>query len=443
MTAAGSWLVMAALLSLPQATPETHAADTEAADSSPARLQATVTTLGGTLAISPSPQAVRDGGTWYELLGEVYRGAIIAWTDSELVLQPQGSSEPVRIPLTDVVGVRFADAPPPVVGKDNIHVEVTDGSRLNGRALTLDGTAATLTSESLGTLTIPRAAVRNVRFAPLGELAEEWDELTQRVDRRDFLVIRKEKEVEDGDQKRIVSTLDHLQGTIAGMDGEFLQFLLDGNEIPVKREKVFGICLAQRDGRFGRDFVVQSVTGDRLACTALKIEDRLAAIRTGTGASLRVPLQQLQLIDYGDNRFVYLSALDPRTEEYTPYFDFTMPYRRDRYNYRLPLRVEGKRYARGLFLHSGTRLVYRLNGNYRRFQTVAGIDQEAGGGGNLDLTISGDGLVLFQSQITGRDPARILDLDVSDVRDLEILVEFGEDMGTLDHLDLADAKLLK
>jgi hypothetical protein len=49
----------------------------------------------------------------------------------------------------------------------------------------------------------------------------------------------------------------------------------------------------------------------------------------------------------------------------------------------------------------------------------------------------------LESDVRGSDPPQNLDLDVAGVRDLEILVDFGGDLDIADHLDLADAKVVK
>ena len=58
---------------------------------------------------------------------------------------------------------------------------------------------------------------------------------------------------------------------------------------------------------------------------------------------------------------------------------------------------------------------------------------------NLKIVFSGDGKALFDSIIKGTDAPRNLDLDVTDVRDLEILVDFGNNVDIADHLDLGGA----
>ena len=110
-----------------------------------------------------------------------------------------------------------------------------------------------------------------------------------------------------------------------------------------------------------------------------------------------------------------------------------------------PLRLGNKVYARGLCLHSKTQLKYRLGGEYRRLQTVIGIDHlvASNGYGDCRLVISGDGKSLFEADVKAKDSPRPIDLDVEGVVMLEIQVDFGGNLDISDHLDLADAKLVK
>ena len=121
-------------------------------------------------------------------------------------------------------------------------------------------------------------------------------------------------------------------------------------------------------------------------------------------------------------------------EEYqanvTPFFDITWKYRRDKNLDGNPLQVGGKTYTRGLSIHSKTLLRYSIGSEYRRFQTVMGIDDELArrGLGDVHVVISGDGKPLWEGDVKGTDEPRPLDLDVTGVRDLEILVDFGGDL---------------
>jgi hypothetical protein len=156
-----------------------------------------------------------------------------------------------------------------------------------------------------------------------------------------------------------------------------------------------------------------------------------------------VPDEQVLSLDFSSGKVRFLSQLEPREVKYTPFFDQVWTYCRDRPRDGGSLRLGNKEYARGLWIHSRTFLKYRLSGDYRRFQAVMGIDQAVAPLGNVHVVISGDGKTLLESDVRGSDPPQNLDLDVAGVRDLEILVDFGGDLDIADHLDLADAKVVK
>jgi hypothetical protein len=72
-----------------------------------------------------------------------------------------------------------------------------------------------------------------------------------------------------------------------------------------------------------------------------------------------------------------------------------------------------------------------------------GIDALVGRRGNVRVVISADGKPLLETDVRGIDKPRLVDLDVSGRRELQILVDFGKDLDIADHLDLADARLIR
>ena len=92
--------------------------------------------------------------------------------------------------------------------------------------------------------------------------------------------------------------------------------------------------------------------------------------------------------------------------------------------------------------YSVTVLKYRIGGDYRRFQTIIGINEKFRG--NVDVVIKGDGRVLFKGAARAGQAPQPLDLDVTGVVELEITVGYGEDeLDIGDWLHLADAKVVK
>jgi hypothetical protein len=169
-------------------------------------------------------------------------------------------------------------------------------------------------------------------------------------------------------------------------------------------------------------------------------------VRLAAGPEVVVPEALVAAIDFSVSKIKYLSDLKPRDVKYVSFWEiFLYEYRRDRSLDGPPITLKGKSYPRGLAMHSKTMLRYRIAGEYTRFLAVAGIDDSVAELGHIvQLVISGDGKPLFDGEIKGRDAPRLLDLDVTGVRDLEIVVDFGSDVSDIgDHLDLADAKLVK
>lgn len=338
------------------------------------------------------------------------------------------------LPLADVLEVRFpqAEAPEPSSGP---RVVLVDGTSLTCQEFTVTaGQAKLVETLQCGTITVPIAVVSEVRFGiSTAKLDESWMTLRARESKTDLLIIKKE------------DVLDHLGG-VTGDVGEKIGFLLDGDEIPVAREKVYGIFFRRKPPRIAQ--ATSRVTlsgGDVLQGVATSWDGE--RFRTKLAAGPEIPLERgtVAAIDYGAGKIRFLSELEPRDVKYVPYFDITFEYRRDRNLDGGPIALAGRSYARGLAIHSKTTLRYRIAGEYTRFQAVAGIDDVVRGlGTQVRLVISADGKSLFDADVNGRDAPLPLDFDVTGVRDLEIVVDFGSDGGIEgDHLDLANARLIK
>jgi NPCBM/NEW2 domain len=347
----------------------------------------------------------------------------------------------VRIPQT---------AAAPMAIEAAAEVRLIDGSRLRATGFSTDGTTATVEHPHLGAFKLPLTVVQSVRFAaPDAKVDAAWSPLVEKAPKKDQVVVRK------GD------VLDHLDGVIGSLDGTSLKFQLDGDDIPVKRERIFGLIYAKRESVANKALsAVDLVSNDRLAARSVSFDQETWKVKLASGAEVSVPQSQVAMIDFSLGKIAYLSNLEPREVKYTPYIDFVFEYRRDRMVHGGPLSVGGKTYAKGLGLHSRTLLKYRIGGDYRRFQTIMGIDDSlrSGGSGDVDVVIKGDGRTLFKGPVSiyeriekgaanSTEPRLMqpinLDLDVTGVVELEILVDYGEKDDIGDCLNLADAKVVK
>jgi hypothetical protein len=103
----------------------------------------------------------------------------------------------------------------------------------------------------------------------------------------------------------------------------------------------------------------------------------------------------------------------------------------------------GRRFDRGLVLHSKARLSWQLDGGYERFQAVIGIADTVGGEGDCTVRILLDGEERWArtSVRGGQAPERVV-IDCSDAKVLTVEVGLGARYDIGDHLVLGDAWLL-
>jgi alpha-galactosidase len=107
-----------------------------------------------------------------------------------------------------------------------------------------------------------------------------------------------------------------------------------------------------------------------------------------------------------------------------------------------PMTIGGRRFVRGLGTHAPSKIVYALDGKYRRFQAWAGADDATSP--TVTFEVVADGTKLWESGLVRRgDAAKRVDLDVTGAKTLELIVGDGGNGITSDHADWADARLLR
>ncbi len=377
------------------------------------------------------------------LKGERHSGELVSLDGATAILKSGETS--ITVPLADILELRFPVNPRRTRRRSGAREALLDGTRLTLNAFSVAGDTARCET-SFGTLTFPVARLAYVRFGiSTAKLDEAWSALLARESKDDLLVVTKKDDV-----------LDFFAGVTGDVGGkgdgsDKIAFLLDGDELPVAREKVYGIIFHRRAPALPKPVCEVRLTGgDVLEVTRLAWDGNLK-VRLVSGSDVALPAARLAALDFSAGKIRYLSQIEPRDVKYVPFFDIiTHEYRRDRSLDGTPLTLAGKVYRRGLAIHSKTTLRYRIAGDFTRFQTVVGIDDSVshlanvqvkiGDDGKPDergiaacvrLVISGDGRPLFDSIVKATDALRNLDLDVKDVRDLEILVDFGNRRSTL------------
>lgn len=386
------------------------------------------------------------------LSGDQYTGTLEAFSDKSVVVKSEGRS--VSIPIGEVLVLRTTVPPTPPSADSPIEVRLVDMTRLRVKSFTTTGSTtsstgmATLEHTRLGSLHIPTSSIASVRLAALdAKIETEWNQLLDRALKKDVIAVRK------GD------VLDHLDGVIGPLSDSKMQFQMDGENIEVKREKVFGLIFSKRELTVKKSIAqLDLASGDRLSLKQIAWDGQKWHVRLVSGFEIDISPDLFQTLDYSLGKVTYLSDLEPRSVKYTPYFDLPSSflvneYRRDKNFDGNRISLGEKIYSKGLAIHSQTQLKYRLGGDYRRFQAIMGIGDEVPIG-DVNVVLKGDNKVLFKGSAkaseTGdkgasrRATPQLLDIDVSGVVELEILVDFGSDNRDIgDRLYMANARSIR
>jgi len=365
------------------------------------------------------------------LTGDPVKGELLSLTEESVALSVAGETK--TFPRTTVLSLKLTGREKTIdTAAAKTLVTLTDGTAVKADAVTYDGTRLAIESSLLGELQGKGSLLHHVRYAE-GEptTLKKWSDILSRETKQDVLVIKKE------------DSIDFFEGIISKADSEAIYFLLNGEEVPVDITKVFGIVLGRNTQPGDAIGSLVMTNNDRLPLSAVTFKDNQLSAVTSSGMKLETDLEAVELIDFRQGRLVYLSELEPRTYEYTPFFGEEWKMRVDENFDRNPIRVGNQTFTRGLCIHSKTLVRYRLASGYRRFQAVMGIDELVGNKGHVHVVIKADDDILYEGDVRGSDAPIDLDYDVSNKRDLEILVDFGADLSIADHLALGNARLIK
>jgi len=159
-------------------------------------------------------------------------------------------------------------------------------------------------------------------------------------------------------------------------------------------------------------------------------------------------VNDLALLQSLGGRFTYLSDLEPQGYRHVPYLSIEWPNARDRNVVGEPLSVGGKRYLKGIGMHSAARLTYRLDGNYRRFDAAVAIDDSAGNRGSVTFGVyvlrEGAWKQAFTSgMVRGGEAPRLVSIDVAGAQGLTLTVDYADRGDELDRANWLDARLIK
>lgn len=371
-------------------------------------------------------------------------GTLAALDGTQARIAPDSApGDAADVPIADLRSLTFPGVTPPSPHDDPPATDVIliDGSRLAGKQVTVSRQDVRLDSESFRELTIPLPQVRSLRLGPIdAKVATRWNELHARENPSDLLVVRKQ------------DLLDFVEGSVGEITDKQVTFLLNGNSVSVPRERAFGVIYAHRPAP-RESATAQVQTGrNRLNVGECLLDGDNFRLKLLSGLSLQVAADRVHLIEFA-GRIRYLEDLEAVVSypEGITDLEKLWHFRRGTASNGAPLKIgaEESITRRGLWLHSGVTVRYRINRDFRRLAGLVGMDHNVRGNKAVQLVIVGDGRTLFDRKIAWSEEALPLDLDVEGVRDLEIRVErlpefVSTDLfATQEHLSLGDLRVIR
>lgn len=395
--------------------------------------------------------------------GSTVVGDLKGWDDKQVVLVTSEGEQPIAV--DDLLSLRWqSGSPDETSGQAAIssQIELTDGSIVPIHQFRSSGTKAIVTlagsnSNSAEALTLSKKQLAAVRLNPLdGATAEQWREIRELKPAADMLVLL----------KRDSKSLDYVEGVLGDVSSSKIEFELDGDAVKIDRSKVAGFIYFRRDAatETERRFLIHGSSGLMVNAARARLADDMIQLTTAGGVTFTWPLDDIYLADFSSGKLQYLSDLEPASQSATPLIalppgaavaaKYAAP-RRDLSANGGPLTLASaddsltssigasQTFNKGLAIRSRTELVYRLPAGYRRLNAIAGIDPATRASGNVRLEIFGDDRPLLAADVAGIDPPRIIDLDITGIKRLKLVVDYGQNLDTGDWLNLCDLRIVK
>lgn len=247
---------------------------------------------------------------------------------------------------------------------------------------------------------------------------------------------------------------DTVEGLLVGMDEKQVEIESNKKTTSVPVSQVAALALGadsgglRTRGPFARLTLAagERSPGGRISLASATSNGITLEGKTLFGAALKAPLERVIALDVYQGRADYLSDLKTGKLEFTPYFDASWPVVRDANVKGYDLRLASSTYDKGLGLHSKSRLTYPLNGAYRRFEALVGLDDAHGREGSVRVRVLADGKPLDldgDRELTAKTGPLRVGVKVEGARTLTLEVDFGRNGDVQDVVNWVEARVIK
>jgi hypothetical protein len=346
-----------------------------------------------------------------------------------------------RVEGGELISLRRADVPLPA-SPPGPQVIFTNGDRLPGTVGKLTGTRLAFTSSVAGDeLALPLTAL-SVLWLDNPADATYPERLRRRLlserRTRDLLWLK------NGDQ---------LQGSLLRLDAQTAVIEVESNEVKVDRAKIAVVALSndvppslKPPTNYG---LLVLTNGGRISVASVQADAKTLTAKTLVGATLKAPLDQVAALDIFQGRAVYLSDLKPKAYQYVPFLDAKEPsfsWTADQSVAGDDLKLGASTFVKGLGMHSESRISYALDGAYRRFEAVVGLDGTGDRRAEVRIQVLVDGKPCpwgWDKALTVQTGPKDVRVDIAGARELTLVVEHGQVPFVQGRVGWGDARLVK
>jgi hypothetical protein len=411
---------------------------------------------------------------------EVIKGAEVVSIDAGQVVYKVGKNE-VKRPLAEVLKIDYRAPAGPAKDAKYARVDLTDGTTLLATSWAIKGVTLELTLTSGAAIRLPVVWVRGILATAHDEKDRaDWDDRLISARGKEALVLKKQatKKVGKGKDARDVPAFDdkgnpryvifNLDATIGRGNAadKVIRMVVEGRVVDVHQGDVHGLIFANRLPPQAPPALckVLDVRGNVVVASRVEANRGGVSVTTSAGLKLAFRLNEVARIDYTPGRLDFLSVLPPTRVAFEAPGPFAGKVAAGkRFVYRdsnldgAPIRLGGKAHRQGLTLLPDVEMTWALNGKYKRFDAVIGIDDETKAEGEVTVTIVGNNKELISVPVVSRTtkgkdgepvapvrrPRRVA-LDVTGVVQLKVIVKAKDDLSGLSiGVSLGDAKLTK
>lgn len=369
---------------------------------------------------------------------EIECAAVRVDAAGRVTLDSGGQGAPQTLEDLSSIVPQVASGRMPIVTPAGAHqFTLADGGRLMGRIISAGSQPRALMVETgaLDRIELSFDALAAIRFAAVPDAAAERDMQARMAapnrPRDELLMLGPSGPVAVG-------------GALEALDDKVWEFRYGQRVRREPLDRAYAVILGGRAWQVPPAAArIAFVDGSSFSGLIRSIGPTDVEIDPSFGGRRAMPWDRIARIDLRSGRVVALASLTLAREESRGFFGYAWPRHVDRAFDGGRLHIGRRQFARGLAVHSFSRLQYELSEPFQSFAANIGLEDESGAG-NAVFVVRGDDKPLFDSgPVRAGDAPRAILVPLIGVRVLTLEVQYGEGLDVGDRAVWADARLIR